>query len=339
MKYMRKCLRGLSFLLCVAVLVSLLSAVCQAKTNDGPWNYMAKLREFYSLEEDSLDYICVGSSHAYCTVNPLEVWQESGLAGFVLATQKQPLAASYYYIQEAFKTQNPEVVVLEVYMVSSEDAYEPDALYSALDPLKPSVNKFRMINELVAFEDRPEYYFNLIKYHTRWSEVTNEEIGQVFSPPVDSYKGFVPLAGDYSGENVNQDYEGTAALPLCEKNQRALERIYDLVQEKGAELVLMVAPYDDDPEATAKIKSAMEWAEEKNITVLDYSSGLEALGIDPNCDYFDPRHLDISGAAKISGHLADFLTEQGLNPCGKIDEETWQKDYETYRLSYASEFS
>lgn len=335
----KKCLRAAAFLLCAGLMVAALSFACRPKTYNGSWNYVAKMNEFYALEEDSLDYICVGSSHAYCTVNPLEIWKKADLAGFVLATQKQPLDISYYYIKEAFKTQSPEVVLLESFMIAYEDEYAPDAVHSALDPLRPSFNKLQLIHDVVDFENRPEYYFDIIKYHTRWTQVSPSELLEAMSQPEDTYKGFVPLSQDYSGKNVNQDYEGTAALPLCEKNQRVLEQIYDLVHEKGAELVLMIAPYDDDPEATAKIKSAMEWAEEKDITVLDYSSALDALELDPNCDYFDARHLDISGAAKISWHLADFLTEYGLTGCHRIDTEKWQNDFDLYRTRFASEFS
>ena len=86
------------FVLCASMLFALISKICERKTNHGAWNYMAKLNEFYSIEEDSLDYIGVGSSHMYCTINPLEVWKESGVTGFVLATQQQPLAATYHYI-------------------------------------------------------------------------------------------------------------------------------------------------------------------------------------------------------------------------------------------------
>jgi len=94
--------RTLVFLLCAAILFSGVSLIYERKTYSGAWNYMAKLQEFYELEENTLDYICLGSSHMYCTVNPLEIWRETSIPGFVLATQQQPLRASYYYLKEAF---------------------------------------------------------------------------------------------------------------------------------------------------------------------------------------------------------------------------------------------
>lgn len=157
----KKCLRAAAFLLCAGLMVAALSFACRPKTYNGSWNYMAKMNEFYALEEDSLDYICVGSSHAYCTVNPLEIWKKADLAGFVLATQKQPLDISYYYIKEAFKTQSPEVVLLESFMIAYEDEYAPDAVHSALDPLRPSFNKLQLIHDVVDFENRPEFYFDM----------------------------------------------------------------------------------------------------------------------------------------------------------------------------------
>ena len=110
---LNKALRITAFVLIAVVIFSILSAVCERKTYIGEWNYMSKVNEFYSMEENTLDYVCVGSSHMYCTINPLEVWKQTGAAGFVLATQQQPLVASYHYIKEAFKTQSPKYVILE----------------------------------------------------------------------------------------------------------------------------------------------------------------------------------------------------------------------------------
>ncbi len=333
-----KIFRIISFTLCASILFVFLSSACERKKYYGAWNYTAKLNEFYSLEKDTLDYIGVGSSHMYCTLNPLEVWHESGAAGFLLATQQQPLMASYHYIKEALKTQSPRYVILEGYMVCRESAHDSAVLYDAIDPLAPSWNKFQMINHLVEYDQRPEYYFNILKYHTRWNTVSAEQIELLFNEPVDTYKGFVPITGKHSGQNLIPDYEVTADTELSEYNINILNNIYDLVTDHGAELIVMFGPYDAaSPELCQKIKAEIQWAQERNIAVLDYCAMLDELRIDPTSDYYDAGHLDVSGAAKISAHFAVFLSENGVSENTKIDNAKWEADYKIYLESFPND--
>ena len=331
---LNKAFRMVAFVLLASVVFLFISAGCERKTYYDEWNYMAKLNEFYSMEEDTLDYIVVGSSHAYCTVNPLEVWEENGIAGFVLATQQQPLRASYHYIKEAFKTQSPKYVILEGYMICGEENYDPAVLYDALDPLKFSFNKLEMVNNLVEYDQRPEFYLNILKYHTRWSSLPANKIEALFEDNIDIYKGYVPVRGSYVGEaNQIPDYDSYKDVELSEHNLEILNDIYDLVKDNGSELVLMIGPYSTVPEEEwlcEKIKAEIKWAEEKDVPVLDYALKLDELLIDPASDYYDATHLDVSGAAKISARFASYLSEMGLEASDGIDEEKWQEDFDEY---------
>lgn len=336
--FINKMVKIVSFVLCASILFALISKICERKTNQGAWNYMAKLNEFYSLDEDSLDYIGVGSSHMYCSINPLEVWKESGASGFVLATQQQPLVASYHYIKEAFKTQSPKYVVLEGLMIGGGTDYDSAVLYDAIDPLKFSMNKIQMINSLVGYEQRPEYYFNILKYHTRWSEVTISEIKEAFENPTDNYRGFVALDGDYEGKNMVPDYKKSMDVELSEFNLQVLNKIHDLTSQNGAQLILMIAPYDaENPVSAGQIKAGIKWAEEKGVSVLDYALMLDEIGINPKCDYYDEGHLDVSGAAKVSSHFGKFLMELGVPQNKIVEQKKWQSDYDKYVTTFKEE--
>lgn len=327
-----------AFSLCAVLLFSFISALCERKTYDGAWNYMAKLNEFYDMEDNTLDYIGVGSSHMYCTLNPLEVWKESGVAGFVLATQQQPLMASYHYIKEAFKTQSPKYVILEGYMICRESTRDSAVLYDAIDPLKPSFNKLQMINQLVEYDERPNYYFNILKYHTRWDSITANTVNSLFEKHIDTYKGFVPLQGNFSGVNAVPNYENTKDIELSEFNLEILNDIYELTTKNNAELIIMFAPYDVGlSDFCEKIKAGIKWAKSKDVMVLDYCELVNDIGIDPACDYYDAGHLDVSGAAKVSSHFASILSKRGLGQNTLIDTKKWQADYDTYVQCFPNE--
>ncbi len=328
-----KIFRSMAFLLIAISLFSLTSYVLERKTLTGAWNYMGKMNEFYDLPRDTMDYICVGSSHAYCSINPLEVWKNNGIKGFVLATQQQPLRASYHYIKEAFKTQSPKIVFLEAYMVFA-DSHTEGVLYDAIDPLKPSWNKIEMIQDLVPEANQREaYYFNILKYHARWKDVDANEIYNVFFSPKDYYKGFVALNTCVQAVNQIPNYDMVEATPIPAENLSTLNDILNLVEKNDAELVIMLAPYDTG-RFSGTMKSVYNWSRDNSVRVLDYTVLLDALEIDPHTDYVDSSHLNVYGAAKLSKHLAGYLTTIGL-PANPKDT-AWEADYVRYKTKHLS---
>ena len=330
-----KIIRATAFLLCAVTVFCVASSIYERKTYSGAWNYMGKLNEFYNMEENSVDYIGLGSSHMYCTLNPLEVWDESGIPGFVLATQQQPLTATYYYLKEAFKTQSPKYVILEGYMAIGGEQAEEGVIYDAVDPLKPSLNKIQLINALVDEDDRPNYIFNVLKYHSRWKDVTLKEAELAFDHKDDIYKGFVPLNGSFAAVNKIPDYSKATAGDIGEHNKKALADILAVTKENGAELVIMIAPYDAENEKIlSAMKSVRDWAEENSVEVLDYSLRLDELGIDPAADYYDGSHLDTSGAAKISREIAKYLENNAIAENENVNKEKWNSDLDIYRKNF-----
>ena len=319
-------IKFISFSIIAVILISCTCSILERKSYYSPWNYMGKLNEFYSLPKESLEYICVGASHAYCTVNPLEIWNETGIKGFVLATQQQPLKASYYYIKEAFKTQKPKVVILEGIGAAITE-YDEGALYDCIDPLKPSFNKLSMINSLVKGSGSEAYYFNFIKYHSRWKELDKDDIKGFLKPEYDTYKGFVPLNSDFKSANQIPDYSSITPKAIPEENLETLNDIYQLVKDNDAELVLMIAPYDVEKYGGI-FKSEKLWASENNVKVVDFTIMLEQLNIDPDKDYVDSAHLDISGAAKTSKYLSVFL--KSFNLTTDTNDAEWFSDYKKY---------
>ena len=326
-------IRGIAFLLVSACLFSVISSVLERKTYNGAWNYMAKMNEFYSMETNSLSYVVIGSSHAYCTVNPLAVWEESNIKGFVLATQQQPLRASYHYLVEVFKTQAPQVVFIEGYMgaaATSSDA----VLYDAVDPLRFSFNKLQMIRSLVPREKQADFVFNLAKYHTRWSGLSADQMLEALKEPEDRYKGFVPLENSYTGTNFPTEDFLKEPPSMPQESLSALNDILALCRKYSARLVLLIAPYDPSVKINSSaIAAELLWAKENSVDAWDYSRRLEEVGIDPDADYYDKEHLDCSGADKVSKDIAERLLSLGIQPEEHGDEK-WDSDYKHYQDTF-----
>jgi hypothetical protein len=60
-----------------------------------------------------LDALFLGSSHAHCSITPMEMWRESGVTGASITGPSQPLSITAAYLEEALHSQDPKVVMAD----------------------------------------------------------------------------------------------------------------------------------------------------------------------------------------------------------------------------------
>ena len=157
---------ALLFLLLSALLVGVLSAALRPARVD----YGAVWGPYLAEPEDSLDYLYLGSSYAYCDVDPGTIYAASGLTGYVLAGPEQTLSQTYWYLREALKTQSPSLVVLEASAL--EFARYQNYTQVNVGYMPFGLNKLGAIFTASEPELRTGLLFDLYFYHSRWKEVT-----------------------------------------------------------------------------------------------------------------------------------------------------------------------
>ena len=164
-KFMNKCkqaLRCICFLVIAGVIFAGLTNVFERKTITGVWNYTAKVNGYFNAQPDTIDVVCFGSSHMYCSINPIVLEKKYGISAYVLATQQQPVKASYYYMLQALKNQSPKVFIFETFMVNWDKKNLTDAIIAdATEPLPMSLNKLQMIADLTEGRE-PKIPFNTV---------------------------------------------------------------------------------------------------------------------------------------------------------------------------------
>ena len=67
-------------------------------------------RQFYRLEKNSLQAVFLGKSTMKWAVSPIQIYKDSNITTYNLATNKQPIQASCYLLQEVFENQSPEII-------------------------------------------------------------------------------------------------------------------------------------------------------------------------------------------------------------------------------------
>jgi hypothetical protein len=115
----KKFLKIVSFLLVFALTITAYMTALDFKYLDSVFKFDA----FYELPENSVDVLVLGSSHAYQGINTSVLWNEYGYSAFNLCGAAQPIWNTYYYLEEALKTQTPKVIILDIYSMHYSTEY------------------------------------------------------------------------------------------------------------------------------------------------------------------------------------------------------------------------
>ena len=101
-----------------------------------------------TVGKDKVDVLCVGSSHLYMGINPLQMYEDKGIAAYDLAIMSQAPWQSYYYIREACRSQRPRLILFDVYMVGAKqdvDGYQDYQTAANLVDFPFGINKMKAV--------------------------------------------------------------------------------------------------------------------------------------------------------------------------------------------------
>lgn len=303
--------RSAVFILLFILLFLGVNQIVERKSLDNPHNDTVKIGGFRNQPPNSLDVITVGSSHAYCTVDPLVIFRDSGIPSYVLSSESQPIYASYYYIKEALKTQSPKVIMVEMYMVTSPKDYPDEtAAYDAVDYLPFSRNKIDLIHAIVPPGERDDYYFNFLKYHSRWKNLNSEDFSLSYKKDIDLYKGYAFI--DQKTDDIVSDgvYDSAKPVDISDKNLEYMKKIVQLSRDKKFDLVFLIAPYRPNEREAGIYKSVRSFADQNGVPTLDMNLMYKELNFYEPGLFCDGSHLNCYGSDKVSSFLAGYLKEK-----------------------------
>lgn len=269
-----------------------------------PYPLASKLDGFYDLPQNSVDILFMGSSHIHCGINPLVIWNDWSITSYDLSADQQDFATSYYYLVEAFKTQKPKKVVVDV-GTFFEQQQELSAHFS-YDFMKLSVNKISAVIGRVPESSRLKMLFSLYDYHTRWSELQREDFEYVYAAPKEHrFNGyFAYLVTTPIIPQTNEYIEDTGELTDTDKYY--IDKFYELCLENGSELVFIKTPTAIGNDWQPRNNAVKQYIANKNIEFIDYSFD-DRMNFDWNTDFADVVHMNIYGAMKFTRILGEDI--------------------------------
>lgn len=325
------------------------------------------IQGFHKIAPETIDVLYFGTSQMELGISPVKLYKDTGICSYSLATDAQPIEASYYLLKDAYATQSPKVVFLDVGSLFSEDNKDRNIRWHhVLDNYRLSPIKLEMAKSYSEIKYSDGFWnalFPFFKYHNRWIELSSRDF-QLF----DDIDGYYSL-GQYMTSWVLRanaasvaDIDNTATIlrsessisyregseiirktintlaydPIIpERNIEYLLKIYSLCAEHGSQLIMIKIPVfnypQEVPSTWTKYKSDMvrALADENDIPFLDLRYDMD-LGLDWKFDTPDGGvHLNFRGADKATTAIENYLLNNyALRKQNNPQYDEYAKKYE-----------
>lgn len=331
----RKVIRALVSAFIVIVSLFLLQRLLVPKYVDGIVEG-AFIAEYYEEVKD-FDVIFIGDCEVYENFSPVKLWEDYGINSYIRGSAEQYIWQSYYLLEDTLRYEMPEVVIFNVQSLQFDKSQSEAYNRMSLEGMKWSPSKVKAIMaSMKPGEKFLDYVFPILRYHTRWSELSGTDVQYMFESRKVSHNGYYMRVDVKPAENVPEgrilgDYS------FGENAWKYLDMMTELCKEKGITLILIKAPslypywYD---EWEVQIE---DYAEKNDLTYINFLELTDEIGIDYSTDTYDAGlHMNLSGAEKLSTYLGQFLTDEvGLKD--RRGEEELQNIWEEKIAAYEAE--
>lgn len=326
-------------IVCIAVcLVALIAAVWLLGRLFEP-KYMsgvlegAMTAEYYD-EVTPHDVVFIGDCEVYENFSPITMWEEQGITSYIRGSAQQLIWQSYYLLEEVFERESPKVVVYNVQSMKYDSPQSEAYNRMTLDGMPLSGIKLDAIKaSMTEDEELISYLVPLLRYHSRWSELSAEDFEYIFS------RDKVTVAGYLMRADVKPMTKLPAApvledVTIGDTCWEYLDKIRETCDANGATLILIKSPslwphwYDEWDEQIS------DYANKYGLDYINFLPLSDDIGIDMQTDTYDGGlHLNIYGAQKLSSYFAKLLSEDYGVPDRRKDADIsadWAEKTEAY---------
>ena len=337
--------------LCVALAALMLAAIPVALTPVLMPKYVTVSREgslteeyYAAAKEVGHDVIFIGDCEIYESFVPAILWEEYGISSYLRGNAQQLVWHSYYMLEDTLRYETPKAVVFNVLALMYGEPQKEAYNRMALDGMEWSSVKAEAVKaSMTEEEDFLTYVFPFFRYHSRWSELSAEDLTYAYrEKPLVSDSGYL-MQTAVEPENLENQPSPSPLLDekLPETAMAYLERMTTLCRERGIELILIKAPtnyfrYHWYDEWDAQI---VGYAAEHDLAYYNFMRVKDEIGLDMSTDTYDAGiHLNVYGAEKLTRYFGAILRDSHAIPDRRSDDkacDVWRDRVVTYRARKA----
>ena len=274
----------------------------------------AFVAEYYQEVKDH-DVIFVGDCEVYENFSPAVLWEEYGVNSYIRGSAEQYIWQSYYLLEDTLRYEKPQAVIFNIQSLQFSESQREAYNRMSLEGMEWSPVKVKAIlASMKPDEQFLDYVFPILRYHSRWSELSGSDVEYMFKTKPVSFNGYYMRVDVRAAENVPEG-KPLADYSFGENAWKYLDMMADLCEKEGIQLILIKAPslypywypqWEEQVEA---------YAEEKGLPYINFLDIQEETGIDYTTDTYDGGlHMNLSGAEKLSRYMGRYLTEEAGVP-------------------------
>ena len=326
MSKMKTAVSSLCFLLVLCIVLNTVSDVFSSKDSDKHYS------EFWDNPND-YDVWFMGSSHVYCAILPMELWEQYGIRSYNLGASGSGLTQVYWTLMCALEYGQPKALVVDTYHVELDNKYvegKQDWIHTGFDKIPLSAMKIKGVCDIFdTWKERIGYLWKFSLYHNRWEELAEEDFHAQRSETKGArlWDGIADNSGFCNIPKENMSDSDTLGFLY-------LRKIIEVCQQRGIVLVLTRIPSCSDKEEIHMAMNAVpKVAEEYGIDFLDmqYEENL----LDYGTDFSGRTHINVLNEEKITRYIGDYLSEHysltDYRQCEEVSKR-WEEDYKSYLL-------
>lgn len=327
-----KYVRFLASALIVVLSLAFLQRLLMPKYVDGIVEG-AFVAEYYREVKDH-DLLFVGDCEVYENFSPAVLWQDFGVNSYIRGSAEQYIFQSYYLLEDALRYEKPKVVVFNIQSLQFDEAQNEAYNRMSLEGMEWSPVKVKAIlASMKEGEHFLDYLFPILRYHTRWSQLESTDVEYLFKTKPVSFNGYYMRLDAKPAQNVPKG-KPLADYSFGDKAWKYLDRMADLCEKEGIELVLIKAPslypywypqWEEQVEA---------YAAGRGLPYINFLELQAETGVDYATDTYDGGlHMNLSGAEKLSRWLGRWLMEHTSLTDRRGEEELslrWEEKLSAY---------
>ena len=336
-KKLKTSLFCISILLVFALLLGFFQALVVPKYMSS--SLEGNLISEYYRETTSHDVLFIGDCEVYEGFTPPTLWEEYGITSYIRGSAQQLAWQSYYLLAESLKIEKPKVAVFNVLALKYGEPQNEAYNRMTLDGMKWSREKIDAIRaSMTEDESFLSYVFPLLRFHSRWNQLTGEDLTYLFSRDTVSHNGYL-MHTDVKPMDEEIEPFPLTDYTLPETAMDYLDRMRVLCEQNGVELVLIKAPtnswlyywYDEWDEQICR------YAAEHDLAYYNFIDLCDEIGIDWSTDTYDAgAHLNVYGAEKLTSYFGEILaSKHGLTD--RRDDSTLSDIWSGKLAAYYSE--
>ena len=342
-KYIARTLAVVSMVLCVcAAVIGMQHFLCIPGSYDDN-----RVLMLHKEPADTIDVLFIGSSATYADYSAAYAYEKYGFTSYPFAISGAPCTNWKPALKDALRTQNPKLVVVDVY----GGGYEPETIrtrsfqtYTIMSHQPVSMDKIRTAKEVSAEVERTSVsslIMPFLKFHYRvpsnLKDIRKRIASEQYGPS--PLKGIEVLSDSVKYGKPDESGFSDDTISLDSQTEATIREFIEYCKAENIKVMFVKFPLilrakdPDEVDVNLRANRILEIADEYGCPALNMQKYFYEIGLDNKSDYYNHGHTNTRGQKKVTAYLCDYIQETfGIGP-SELDESTreeWEKSVVYY---------